>query len=184
MTDLRQAAQQALEALESGLAFDAHSTVLQNLRTALAQPEQGAANNRIYECAKRLVEHADFKLGGILSADSKAKDIPSNAVSHVKSRHLAALRDALSLPEQEPVAWQYKTAEAGIFVSDQLPQDVQVWQDIEWSIPLYTTPPQRPWVGLTDEDVNRESAPIAQQMKLAFHAGMYVAQKILKERNT
>ena len=44
--------------------------------------------------------------------------------------------------------------------------------------------PQRPWVGLTDEDVNRESAPIAQKMKLAFHAGMYVAQKILKEKNT
>jgi hypothetical protein len=42
----------------------------------------------------------------------------------------------------------------------------------------------RKWQGLTDEDVNRESAPIAQQMKLAFHAGMYVAQKILKERNT
>ena len=53
---------------------------------------------------------------------------------------------------------------------------VQDWQN-------YTTPPQRQWVGLTDEDVNRESAPIAQQMKLAFHAGMYVAQKILKERN-
>jgi hypothetical protein len=42
----------------------------------------------------------------------------------------------------------------------------------------------KPWVGLTDEDVNRESAPITSQMKLAFHAGMYVAQKILKERNT
>jgi hypothetical protein len=48
---------------------------------------------------------------------------------------------------------------------------------------LYTTPPQRQWVGLTDEDVNRESAPITSQMKLAFHAGMYVAQKILKEKN-
>jgi hypothetical protein len=43
---------------------------------------------------------------------------------------------------------------------------------------------KREWVGLTDEDVNRESAMIASQMKLAFHAGMYVAQKILKERNT
>lgn len=42
----------------------------------------------------------------------------------------------------------------------------------------------RPWQGLTDEDVNRESAMIAQQMKLAFHAGMYVAQEILKEKNT
>ncbi len=56
---------------------------------------------------------------------------------------ITALKAALEQPEQEPVAWQYKTVEAGIFVSDQLPQDVQVWQDIEWSIPLYTTPPQR-----------------------------------------
>jgi hypothetical protein len=43
---------------------------------------------------------------------------------------------------------------------------------------------QSKWQGLTDEDVNRESAPITSQMKLAFHAGMYVAQKILQERNT
>jgi hypothetical protein len=43
---------------------------------------------------------------------------------------------------------------------------------------------QRQWQGLTDEDVNRESAMIASQMKLAFHAGMYVAQQVLKERNT
>lgn len=51
---------------------------------------------RIIETANRLVDHADFKLGGALSADSKAKDIPSKAVSQVKARHLAALRDALS----------------------------------------------------------------------------------------
>ena len=43
---------------------------------------------------------------------------------------------------------------------------------------------KREWLGLTDEDVNRESAPITSQMKLAFHAGMYVAQKILKEKNS
>jgi hypothetical protein len=48
----------------------------------------------------------------------------------------------------------------------------------------WVSSPKREWVGLTDEDVNRESAPITSQMKLAFHAGMYVAQKILKERNT
>jgi hypothetical protein len=43
---------------------------------------------------------------------------------------------------------------------------------------------QRPWQGLTDEDVNKESTMIASKMKLAFHAGMYVAQQVLKERNT
>jgi len=69
---------------------------------------------------------------------------------------IAALRIALEQPEQEPVAWQYKTVEAGVFVSDQHPPDVEVWNDIEWSKPLYTTPPtaQRPWVGLTDDEID------------------------------
>ncbi|WP_396180078.1 hypothetical protein [Flavobacterium sp.] len=57
---------------------------------------QAVPADRVRECAARLVEHADFKLGGVLSADSKAKEIPSGAVSQVKSRHLAALRDALA----------------------------------------------------------------------------------------
>jgi hypothetical protein len=61
-----------------------------------AAPKALAPLARVAECAARLVEHADFQLGGILSADSKAKDIPSKAVSQVKSRHLAALRDSLA----------------------------------------------------------------------------------------
>lgn len=68
--------------------------------------------DRVRECAKRLVEHADFKLGGALSADSKAKDIPSNAISNVKARHLAALRDALeATPPAQPAAWVWLTDE-------------------------------------------------------------------------
>ncbi len=57
------------------------------------------------------------------------------------------------------------------------------WTDLERFAKLVAAA-EREWVGLTDEDVNRESTPITSQMKLAFHAGMYVAQKILKERNT
>jgi len=57
----------------------------------------------VMECARRLVEHADFKLGGCLSAESKARDIPSNAVAMVKSRHLASLRDALAAASTPPV---------------------------------------------------------------------------------
>jgi hypothetical protein len=40
MTD-KEVMQQALEALKSGMAFDKNAAVLQNLRTALEQPEQG-----------------------------------------------------------------------------------------------------------------------------------------------
>lgn len=57
--------------------------------------------DRVRECAQRLVDAADFQLGGALSAQSKAKEIPSKAVSQVKARHLAALRDALAAAPKE-----------------------------------------------------------------------------------
>jgi hypothetical protein len=106
------------------MAFDKNAAVLQNLRKALAQPEQepvGSLSVRYHRGSKSMTNF-DFDYNG---------DLP------------------------------------------------------EGDYELYTTPPaaQRKWVGLTDEDVNRESAMIASQMKLAFHAGMYVAQNILKERN-
>jgi hypothetical protein len=68
------------------------------------------------ERAKRLVEHADFQLGGCLSNESKLREIPSRAVSAVKIRHLASLRDALDTTQDlsgliicdaEPVAWLF-----------------------------------------------------------------------------
>lgn len=41
----------------------------------------------------------------------------------------------------QPVAWQYKKEGSGIFVSDQCPAEVEVWNDIEWFKPLYAHPP-------------------------------------------
>ena len=51
---------------------------------------------------------------------------------------------ALAQPEQKPVAWMsdhdvgFKKSEFGATPT----------------VPLYTNPPQRPWVGLTDEEIN------------------------------
>lgn len=68
------------------------------------QAEAVPVVDRVYEAAKRLVDHADFQLGGVLSAKSKARDIPSNAASKVKARHLASLRDALAKAPQQAEA--------------------------------------------------------------------------------
>jgi len=46
----RETMQQALEALESGLAFHAHSAVLQNLRTALEQQAEPVADGNKVIC--------------------------------------------------------------------------------------------------------------------------------------
>ena len=58
---------------------------------------------------------------------------------------MKAIREALAQPDQKPVVFRNKqTGEycTGGFLLRQLGQ---------W-MPLYTTPPQREWVGLTDEE--------------------------------
>ena len=103
---------------------------------------------RIAECAARLVEHADFQLGGVLSADSKARDIPSRACSQVKARHLAALRDALAgraslaaSSGSEPVAWRVRRHDAPNYWIIFLHRPVDALADPEREVqPLYTHP--------------------------------------------
>jgi hypothetical protein len=112
----KEALKLALEALDNLLYWDNGKSDYDQAREAItaikqalaAQPAPVQEPDRVRECAQRLVEHADFRLGGVLSADSKAKDIPSKAVSQVKARHLASLRDALAAtplaaPVQEPL---------------------------------------------------------------------------------
>ena len=125
MTDLRQAAQQALEALESGLAFPTHSDILQNLRTALAMHQV-----------------SDF---------------------------------AQAQEQAEPVAWVCMNGEKHDIDFDQPEIDA-----IPVGTFLYTSPPQRPWVGLTDEDF-LEACQLAERGNylLAFQR----IQTKLKERN-
>lgn len=99
------AMKKAVEILNSStLASDVDDAAIEVLRSAIRREEAKTVD--LLGAAKRLIEHADFRLGGILSADSKVKEIPSNAVSQVKARHLAALRDAIAKEE----AWTVFTA--------------------------------------------------------------------------
>ena len=214
MTDqLRQAAQQALEALEGlfglpnqwesgGVAVwrlggsDAPRQAITALRTALEQQAEpvnqvscfchdgvslqsvsgGAASEGYLGKVTLLIdgEYVDY----VKAQPEQQAEPVQEPVAKVTSSgpHAFPLLEWLSAdhsfrcnigdllytapPQQqaEPVAWLYKKVDAGLFVSDQHLSDVEVWHDIEWSKPLYTTPPQRQWVGLTDEDCKRMSA--------------------------
>ena len=59
---------------------------------------------------------------------------------------LAAVKEALAQPEQKPLAW-ISTGPARMF---HWTADKPAYGD-DW-VPLYTTPPQRTWVGLTGEE--------------------------------
>jgi len=82
-----------------------------------------------------------------------------------------ALRDRLAQPEQEPVAWMYvnQDGECEQIEYAAPPDDPSV-------TPLYTTPPQRPWVGLTDDDYETLS-------QYAFVEVIEKVEALLKEKN-
>jgi hypothetical protein len=66
----------------------------------------------------------------------------------------------LAKPEQEPVAWQVmdKTDALREFSIKDIAQDwittelLRGSSTVYWIRPLYTAPPRKPWVGLTDEE--------------------------------
>jgi hypothetical protein len=78
-------------------------------------------------------------------------------------RHVRwAIKEALAQPEQEPVAR---------VIDNGTPEGVTEWipftnrvEPLKTGDFLYTTPPQRPWVGLT----NNELQPIADEYRILF----------------
>jgi hypothetical protein len=63
---------------------------------------------------------------------------------------ITAIKEALAQPEQEPVAFVQgcNRGQWEIFPA-------KAYQIFENEQPLYITPPQRTWVGLTDEEVDK-----------------------------
>jgi hypothetical protein len=93
---------------------------------------------------------------------------------------IKALRTALAQQEQEPVAWRYRT----VTFWNSRPQTryLESLEGAEGLLgiePLYTAPPKREWVGLTDED-RREFAAA----QYGWEDLLAAADAKLKEKNT
>jgi hypothetical protein len=90
------------------------------------------------------------------------------------------LRQALAQSEQEPVAWIMEMPPpSGADRSVRMTSCKEVTQDWENAIPLYTAPPNKEWVGLTDEErfLNDCRSPEEIEYAKAIEAK-------LKEKNT
>ena len=128
MTDLREAAQQALEA---------HANRYQVVRDGywwrvkIGDGTQTVGQHHTETGALRLASelHRAFHDGGFVVQE--------------------ALKAALKQPEQEPVAWMVYTQDGkSVCVTDN-PADFIEWR----SFPLFTHPPRREWRGLTEEEI-------------------------------
>ena len=96
-----------------------------------------------------------------------------------KVKAITAIKEALAQPEQEPVAWRAWVSKFPQGTgSDWVYVTKPIMKDSVHNQPLYTTPPQRTWVGLTDKDWNRS------KHNYDFQKGVDWAESILKEKNT
>ena len=196
MTDLRQAAQQALEALIDAanvLSAPMFTDAVAALRAALEQPEQQAepvAREGFEKWAKSLQNFMDI---------NRFEDGYSDCNTDYA---WAGWQAALAQPRQqaEPVAKVVSTAPDRIWLDLGFdPQDeyeiiFHELHDVTWSqdnasgngieyVRADTTPPRRPWQGLTNEDWEQ----IHDKKDTAldtFQQGAVWAADQLKERNT
>ena len=88
-----------------------------------------------------------------------------------RDKAITAIKEALAQPEQEPVAW----ADHGVvnWIAD---------KQFKHASLLYTTPPQRTWVGLTDEEIKQGESK--EELGHGFIQGALWAEAALKEKNT
>ena len=94
---------------------------------------------------------------------------------------ITAIKEVLAQPAQEPVAYMSPNEDEFCTVEDAGTYIPKTW------LALYPTPPQRPWVGLTEEEIvsiNDQHYNIAFR---DFDADVAIARAIgvkLKEKNT
>jgi hypothetical protein len=170
MSDLKAAAQQALEALETCDAehpsdggrqwYDAAlvEPAITALKAALEQPEQAELD--AYSYASRLAIAIWEKHYKATAVNWKPLPDLMGVVSQIDNM-TAGLTHQQAQPEQdvpekdcgnmEPVAWlesPYGSIRMNTAMRFQFPP-----QSLKWKIPLFTHPPRREWRGLTDEEI-------------------------------
>jgi hypothetical protein len=162
MTTLREAAQQALEAMDKAtryMSFSDHrklNEAITALKAALEQPERHVS----YVCPQChwSLEQSEQDSENCVTGctfygppPSPYSDWPALLEDVFNKRrlvglHISAQPMQLEQPVQEPVAWQWLNT---AHFRKKLPADAErgAWN------PLFTHPPRREWRGLTEEDV-------------------------------
>ena len=191
MTDLRQAAQQALEALIDAanvLSAPMFADAVAALSKALAQ------EHAMHNLARLGQEIEQEPLGSIALARSLCYQINGAAddtddidgggygsvdIAEILSAEVVRLQKALAQPEQEPVAYYHPRN--GFYWAKPTSIFAPTVVDVP-PIPLYTSAAQREWQSLTDEDwekvANRKNTVLD-----TFEQGAVWAAYKLERRN-
>jgi hypothetical protein len=138
--------------------------------------------------------------GVLLLSDPPQEAWKTYQVDAALSKAITAIKEALAQPEQEPVAWLITDEKINSLQVDSIQRlidrarhahmtDIKLringqdeWYQADWLKHLTrTTPPQRTWVGLTDEDF-LEACQIAERGN--YLVAFQRIQAALKAKNT
>ena len=200
MTDLRKAAEMALEALEGcRIEYDYFGNpmnesdvdvikAIEALRTALAQTEPKLigwrTDNYLLETSdKRMAENWEvhYKILPIFEGDPHTKLAQTDQEYFCDTHcvHTDHHPDCeLAQPEQEPWLWIRKNYSQGAWISNRLPKDPENWDAV------YKEPPKREWVGLTDDEIYEIEEDSKDFDYLIPHLFARSIEAKLKEKNT
>ena len=105
----------------------------------------------------------------------------ANALCRIRAEEIERLK---AQPEQEPVAWVHHLTFKNLnsFERSRYSTTLAKKQTDACCIPLYTNPPQRTWVGLTNDEVNDFAAGC--NLGNSVQGAIYRAEAKLKEKNT
>jgi hypothetical protein len=96
---------------------------------------------------------------------------------------VTAIKEALAQPEQEPVAYlSNKRQRINIEIKPQTFVDIPTVTD--WEMPLYMKPPQRTWVGLTQDELNMIGDSMRTWNSWTITDVYFAIEAKLKEKNT
>ena len=187
MTDLRQAAQQALEALIDAanvLSAPMFADAVDALRTALEQQAE-PVSMRMPKVGDKVICLEDESLGEVVSlTGGGSPDITFDDGSRgtYLLREFAELFGYVAAPQQqaEPVAYYHPRN--GFYWAKPTSIFAPTVVDVP-PIPLYTTPPKRPWAGLTDEDWEQIHDKKGTALDTFAQGAVWAADQ-LKEKNT
>ena len=148
-----EALRMALEALEADplemvADVDGHMVFLKDkaitaIKEALAQPEQDNTYAYASSLAKTIWQKHYIKE----SPKFALLDTTEGVLTQIDNMTCGLVREKPAQPEQEPLAWISTGPARMIHWTADKPAYCDDW------VPLYTTPPQRTWVGLTKEEI-------------------------------
>ena len=139
---------EALKQIDEAMPFPVAKLAQASIKKALAQPEQEfVAWEQFYpDIGKPQIEVLKLALEALEADELDMVDDGSGNMVFRKEQAITAIKEALAQQEQEPVAW-ISTGPARMI---HWTADKPAYGD-DW-VPLYTTPPQRTWVGLTEDE--------------------------------